>query len=70
MRVVNPKYTTIRWQLLKNNGLKLIVLWSVFIMLGYMIPLFSIATYATQGVGLRQVSIGHVFPYPLYEGFY
>jgi hypothetical protein len=54
MRVLNPKFKLLRIGLLKNLGLVFICLWSFFIMLGYMIPLLSIATYATLGVGLSQ----------------
>jgi hypothetical protein len=53
MRVLNPKFKFVRFGMLKNIGLVFICLWSFFVMFGYMIPLLSIATYATQGVGLR-----------------
>ena len=54
MRVLNPKFKLLRINMLKNLGLVFICLWAFFIMLGYMIPLLSIATYATLGVGLSQ----------------
>jgi hypothetical protein len=54
MRILNPKFKILRVGMLKNLGLVFICLWSFFIMLGYMIPLLSVATYATLGVGLSQ----------------
>ncbi|KIM26023.1 hypothetical protein M408DRAFT_330808 [Serendipita vermifera MAFF 305830] len=54
MRIMNPKFKLVRIGMLRNLGLVFICLWSFFVMLGYMIPLLSIATYSTLGVGLTQ----------------
>lgn len=54
MRILNPKFKFVRVGMLKNLGLVFICLWSFFVMVGYMIPLLSIATYTTLGVGLSQ----------------
>ena len=53
MHVLNAKFKLVRFGMLKNLGLVFTCLWSFFVMFGYMIPLLSIATYTTQGVGLR-----------------
>ncbi len=53
MRVLNAKFKFVRFGMLKNLGLVFTCLWAFFVMFGYMIPLLSIATYTTQGVGLR-----------------
>lgn len=54
MRIIHPKFKFIRVGMLKNLGLVFICLWTFFVMLGYMIPLLTIATYSTVGVGLTQ----------------
>jgi hypothetical protein len=53
MRVLNATFRFVRFGMLKNIGLVFTCLWSFFVMFGYLIPLLSIATYATQGAGLR-----------------
>ncbi|CAG7846083.1 Probable transporter MCH2 [Serendipita indica DSM 11827] len=55
MRVLHPRFKPVRPGLWKKfPGLIFIGLWSFFIMLGYLIPLLTIATYSTQAVGLSQ----------------
>ncbi|KAG8816017.1 hypothetical protein FRC17_000499 [Serendipita sp. 399] len=54
MRVINPQFKAIRLGLLKNFGLVYLCIWSFFVMFGYMITLFSVASYATIGLGLSQ----------------
>jgi hypothetical protein len=54
MRVINPRFKGIHFGLLRHPGLLLTSFWSFFVMLGYLIPLLSIATYTTAGLGLTQ----------------
>jgi hypothetical protein len=53
MHVLNAKFKFVHFGLLKNPGLVFLSLWAFFVMFGYQIPLLSVATYATQGIGLR-----------------
>jgi MFS family permease len=55
MHVSHPKFKAIRWKLLKNWGLVFLCIWAFFVTYGYLVSLFSIASYATQGLGLRLV---------------
>ena len=60
MRVKHPKFKTVRWKLLRNPGLVFICIWAFFITFGYLVPLFSVTSYATQGLGLRFASSFYV----------
>jgi hypothetical protein len=54
MRVVNAQFKPVHWGLLRNGGVIMLCLWAFFVMFGYMIPLLSVATYSTAGIGLSQ----------------
>lgn len=54
MRIINPKPKPVNWGLLRNGGVVMLCLWAFFVMLGYMIPLLSVAIYSTAGIGLTQ----------------
>ena len=55
MHVSNPRFRPVRWPLLRNWGLVLTCVWSSFALYSYLVTLLSVASYATQGLGLRSV---------------
>ncbi|KIM30809.1 hypothetical protein M408DRAFT_327779, partial [Serendipita vermifera MAFF 305830] len=60
VQVKHPKFKTIQWGLFKNLGLVFLCIWAFFIGFGYLVPLFSVASYATQGLGLSQAQAASV----------
>ncbi|KIM30808.1 hypothetical protein M408DRAFT_270914 [Serendipita vermifera MAFF 305830] len=60
VRVKHPELKPIQWGLFKNLGVVFLCIWAFFVAFGYLVCIFSVALYATQGLGLSQAQAASV----------
>ncbi|KAF8461808.1 major facilitator superfamily domain-containing protein [Gautieria morchelliformis] len=54
VRIIQAKFEPIQYQLLSHPGFLYVWLWGFFINLGYILALYTLATYSTSGLGFTQ----------------
>ncbi|KAF8461805.1 major facilitator superfamily domain-containing protein [Gautieria morchelliformis] len=54
VRIIQAKFEPIQYQMLLHPGFLYVWLWGFFINLGYILALYTLATYSTSGLGFTQ----------------